>query len=273
MSGPATITVNVGEPGLAGQAAARALSRLCGCERDWARWLPPAPLPESGFKVFRAGQVWASRTLFGHAEIVRFIAERDDDDCLIGEQIAGSGLAARAGIYGGSSWAVYAVLVQDVGEADPRDPATLYGAATKLAKAPAGGTAAREMGTPDEGSEAERGQPAAGGKRATEDARGASPAKLPPATAQTICARITRAGIACDLTAGHPDECRPLHRERVSPVGVTEAELAFLASKGLVSARPDLSPYNRQPVGVSAGEIAALAAGWRAARRGAGGRR
>jgi hypothetical protein len=149
---------------------------------------------------------------------------------------------------------------------------TLVSRGGELAKAPAGGTAAREMGRLDEGSEAERGQPAAGGKRATEDVRGASSAKLPQINGH-LCLRITRAGIPCDLTPGHPDECRPLPRERVSPVGVTEAELAALASTGLVSARPDLSPYNRQVVGVSETELAELAAGWRAARRGAGGGR
>lgn len=105
-----------------------------------------------------------------------------------------------------------------------------------------------------------------------EDARGDSPVEPPPPATPVVCARITRAGIPCDLTAGHPDECRPLAHERVSPSGVTEAELAALASTGLVSARPDLSPYNRQPVGVSAAELAALASGpW--ARRSAGGRR
>lgn len=53
------------------------------------------------------------------------------------------------------------------------------GPISKLAEAPAGGTQAHDMRRPDEGSEAERGRPAGGGKRVAEDARRASSSKSP----------------------------------------------------------------------------------------------
>ena len=53
----------------------------------------------------------------------------------------------------------------------------------------------------------------------------------PPSPPQpTVCARITRSGIACDLSPAHVGECRPLPRERWPLRGMSEADIERLAA-------------------------------------------
>ena len=95
---------------------------------DWARWLPPRELPDTGPKDFEVGQVWASRIESGeNAMVCRFVG--DDGEC---EYLARGGYFAEREesrrCFRESAFAKHAILVQDVNETSPRSPESLYGA-------------------------------------------------------------------------------------------------------------------------------------------------
>ncbi len=279
-------------------------------ERAWSRWLPPAPLPDSGEKEFKVGQVWAfSRphdTFFG--PMVFRVSSAHASAHVLAGLLLGKPWVSVTGSDSGRN----AVLVQDVGEPEPRDPAAVFGTGSDAPRKVAVGDVyqdrqsgktypvtelrrwhaicQRSDGTgytalpldgngallnPDAYTLVSTGAAAihggAGEPRTKTSTRVRHETATPPPPAAPlslpldfgVCARITRSGLPCDLPAGHSRDrdCALLPHARPVDHGVTEAELAYLASKGLVSARPDLSPYNRKPAGVSAAELAALAAG------------
>jgi hypothetical protein len=85
---------------------------------DWPAWLPPAKLPDTGFKVFKVGQVWAGHN--GRVREVYRIKETDGDDVERTQSLAGD-----AGSFvptGDSTNAYHSVLVQDIGETEPLLP-------------------------------------------------------------------------------------------------------------------------------------------------------
>lgn len=84
---------------------------------DWDPWIPPHPLPDTGAKVFKAGQVWACHRLDTMPQVFRVCA---DDGGSWPDVLAGGGSGDDSGRY--------CVLVQDVGEIYPRLPEKLWSA-------------------------------------------------------------------------------------------------------------------------------------------------
>ncbi len=95
---------------------------------DWNRWLPPAPLPDTGRKDFKPGQVWAVRTDYGQPGV--FLVNTLHSDSAAGGVDSTDRLAGDC-----ENWhpapsspnAEQAVLVQDVGQPEPTPPEVLYG--------------------------------------------------------------------------------------------------------------------------------------------------
>src|SRR5262249_14673830 len=95
-------------------------------QRDWARWLPPRPLPEGDAPQWKAGQVWAWST--GSDPIVYRVLPESFASPHKVEILCRPKFSHHSGdkvcMYGGT-WAA-AVLVQDVGQAEPTPPEVLY---------------------------------------------------------------------------------------------------------------------------------------------------
>lgn len=110
-------------------------------EVNWQDYLPPRPLPDTGPKVFKVGQVWAWAIYYGggkmNREVDRIVGLTTNGPWKV-EVLAKDGVHNNTADIGGRSWAALsAILVQDVGEPTPRDPAVLYGGAAGLRSGPA----------------------------------------------------------------------------------------------------------------------------------------
>lgn len=92
---------------------------------DWTRWLPPHPLPDTGKKQFKPGQVWSGRAPGSddRAAVVGW------DDAGHPALLAGGGDGTLTHNYSerGERWSRHAVLVQDAGQSEPTPPDVLYG--------------------------------------------------------------------------------------------------------------------------------------------------
>lgn len=108
-------------------------------EPDWARWLPPRPLPERfdgaadderHGREQKAGQVWASCWESGGHVSAR-VWRVDADGGSRGKVLACSGRYSGSKPHEFNMTGCYrtscAVLVQDVGQAEPTPPEVLYG--------------------------------------------------------------------------------------------------------------------------------------------------
>lgn len=93
---------------------------------DWARWLPDRPLPNTGEKVLRVGQVWAWHEGGVGAGVCRIADEIEQ------RLLAYEGEPRKIAIgdgkcyFSSASRALVAILVADVG-CEPTDPSVLYG--------------------------------------------------------------------------------------------------------------------------------------------------
>ena len=93
---------------------------------DWSRWLPPAPLPDTGPKVFKAGQVWALRVADDDERTGVFgIGSPDGFMTVLAHADWETGTTGRC--HPGGLGARHAVLVQDDGQPEPTPPEVLYG--------------------------------------------------------------------------------------------------------------------------------------------------
>lgn len=92
---------------------------------DWTRWLPPHPLPDTGKKQFKPGQVWSGRAPGSddRAAVVGW------DDAGHPALLAGGGDGTLTHNYSerGERWSRHAVLVQDAGQSEPTPPDVLFG--------------------------------------------------------------------------------------------------------------------------------------------------
>lgn len=108
-------------------------------ERDWSRWLPPAPLPDTGPKDFKVGQSWAAAARSGDSvyrmvyRVVAVSATHIAYDILAltvnGEVSTPSHTRNEWNRDDGSVYRPHSALAQDVGEPEPRDPAVVFGTA------------------------------------------------------------------------------------------------------------------------------------------------
>lgn len=88
--------------------------------RDWKRWLPPGPLPDTGDKELRDGQIWAFNLNNGNG-IIRVRVEGGS------ELLASTTWTTPTCSFGrGGNHQRHAILVADVG-CEPTDPEILYG--------------------------------------------------------------------------------------------------------------------------------------------------
>lgn len=105
--------------------------RASSAARDWSRWLPPAPLTDTGDKTFKQGQVWATALDNGNKAVFRIGDGLDPWAQNICEYLAAGGyFKDRVGagtIAKSSPFAEHAVMVQDVGQLAPTPPEVLYG--------------------------------------------------------------------------------------------------------------------------------------------------
>lgn len=96
---------------------------------DWSKWLPPHPLPDTGPKEFRTGQVWAWHIDIesGNREVDRITNVSKRGITAETEILACVGIHnLHSTIFTDSPAANHAILIQDVDEAEPRDPRVLY---------------------------------------------------------------------------------------------------------------------------------------------------
>lgn len=101
---------------------------------DWSRWLPPSPLPGTGAKDLKPGQVWAVRCKSDKQGAIRRIVGKYDGRYFVYEHLAGDQPGAffagdKPTYADNSGSANCSVLVQDVGQADPTPPEVLFGGA------------------------------------------------------------------------------------------------------------------------------------------------
>lgn len=94
---------------------------------DWSKWLPPEPLPDTGSKVFKPGQVWACwlPNAFGSGQepcVKRILDVYENGDVADVEHLAGN---HKWGPMKDAPNALHAVLVADVGQ-QPISPRVLY---------------------------------------------------------------------------------------------------------------------------------------------------
>jgi len=94
-------------------------------ERDWSKWLPPAPLPDTGPKVVANGQVWAGYGPGGVPGVfeVWFHGGGSCGPWANMRDLTGGGTAR----FNPQEGMRHAVLVQDVGQPEPTPPEVLYG--------------------------------------------------------------------------------------------------------------------------------------------------
>lgn len=110
-------------------------------ERDWSAWLPPRPLPNTGPKVFKVGQVWATHVNYDGTDPARVwrvsSVDQKNDQWMTVDMLATNGQCGGAIVGPGArisnpEYTCRAILVADVG-CEPTPPEVLYGAAPPVA--------------------------------------------------------------------------------------------------------------------------------------------
>lgn len=108
-------------------------SSIPGRRVDWARWLPPHDLRDTGAKALKSGQVWAWRYAAGASGVVRIVHEIGGS-----QETLASGYLDNPGplwFEGSGKLGQHAVLVADVG-CEPTPPEILYAPTTPLTGVP-----------------------------------------------------------------------------------------------------------------------------------------
>lgn len=95
---------------------------------DWAKWLPKAPLPDTGPKEFKVGQVWGLCQAYDRSAVYRVesVGRDGEAECA---PLAECGPSYGRQRIGPSLCAVHMRLIQDVGEPHPRPVEQVYGVA------------------------------------------------------------------------------------------------------------------------------------------------